>query len=134
MTDTRPLLFELGTEELPPKTLLTLSKALLANITQALSDAELTFGQTRIFSTPRRLAVLIEDVLVQQPDKTTEKRGPAIKAAFDADGNPSRAALGFASGCGTTVDQLSRLKTDKGEWLSFNHQAKGQPASLLIPE
>ena len=134
MTDTRPLLFELGTEELPPKTLLTLSKALLANITQALSDAELTFGQTSIFSTPRRLAVLIEDVLVQQPDKTTEKRGPAIKAAFDSDGNPSRAALGFASGCGTTVDQLSRLKTDKGEWLSFNHEAKGQPANLLIPE
>ncbi|HHZ69239.1 MAG TPA: glycine--tRNA ligase subunit beta, partial [Methylococcaceae bacterium] len=75
MTDNRPLLFELGTEELPPKTLLTLSNALLANITQALSEAELTFGQTSTFATPRRLAVLIEDIIVQQPDKTIEKRG-----------------------------------------------------------
>ena len=134
MTDNRPLLFELGTEELPPKTLLTLSNALLANITQALSEAELTFGQTRTFATPRRLAVLIEDIIVQQPDKTIEKRGPAIKAAFDSEGNPSRAALGFATSCGTTVEQLSRLKTDKGEWLSFNQESKGQPATALIPK
>ena len=134
MTDNKPLLFELGTEELPPKTLLTLSNALLSNITQALTDAELTFGQTSSFATPRRLAILIEDIIIQQPDKTIEKRGPAIKAAFDSEGNPSRAALGFATSCGTTVDQLSRLKTEKGEWLAFNQETKGQATNDLIPE
>lgn len=133
MTDNKPLLFELGTEELPPKTLLTLSNALLSNITQALTDAELTFGQTSSFATPRRLAVLIEDIIIQQPDKTIEKRGPAIKAAFDSEGNPSRAALGFATSCGTTAEQLSRLKTEKGEWLAFNQETKGQATTALIP-
>lgn len=134
MTDRKHLLFELGTEELPPKNLLILSNALLDNIKQGLDKAELNYGQSLAYATPRRLAVLIEDLSSAQPDKTVEKRGPAIKAAFAEDGTPSKAAVGFASSCGASVDQLGRLKTDKGEWLAFNQDVKGQSTETLIPE
>jgi len=128
------LLFELGSEELPPKTLLRLSNALLDGIVQGLNAAELGFTASKAYATPRRLAVFIENLASSQPDKTVEKRGPAIQAAFDKDGNPSKAALGFASSCGTTFDQLERLKTDKGEWLSYTQAVKGQTAEALIPD
>jgi glycyl-tRNA synthetase beta chain len=128
------LLFELGSEELPPKNLLKLSNALLNNIIQGLNAAELTFTGSKAYATPRRLAVLIENLATAQPDKTVEKRGPAIQAAFAPDGSPSKAALGFATSCGTTFDQLERLKTDKGEWLSFTQAVKGQPTESLIPD
>ncbi|EGW20797.1 Glycyl-tRNA synthetase beta subunit [Methylobacter tundripaludum SV96] len=128
------LLFELGSEELPPKTLLKLSNALLNNITQGLNAAELTFTGSKAYATPRRLAVFIENLATAQPDKTVEKRGPAIQAAFAPDGSPSKAALGFAVSCGTSFDQLERLKTDKGEWLSFTQAVKGQATENLIPD
>ncbi len=128
------LLFELGSEELPPKTLIKLSQALLDNILQGLTDAELTFTGSKAYATPRRLAVFVENLATQQPDKIVEKRGPAIQAAFTPDGKPSKAAEGFAASCGTTVEQLGRLKTDKGEWLVFNQAVKGQPTEQLIPE
>jgi glycyl-tRNA synthetase beta chain len=128
------LLFELGSEELPPKTLLRLSNALLDGIVQGLNAAELSFTASKAFATPRRLAVLIENLASSQSDKTVEKRGPAIQAAFDKDGNPSKAALGFAASCGTTFDNLQRLKTDKGEWLSFTEEVKGQSTEALIPD
>ena len=128
------LLFELGSEELPPKTLLKLSNALLNNIIQGLNAAELTFTGSKAYATPRRLAVFIENLSTAQPDNTVEKRGPAIQAAFAADGTPSKAALGFAASCGTTFDQLERLKTDKGEWLSFTQAVKGQATENLIPD
>jgi len=128
------LLFELGSEELPPKTLLKLSNALLNGIVQGLNAAELTFTGSTAYATPRRLAVFIENLASAQPDKTVEKRGPAIQAAFAPDGTPSKAALGFAVSCGTTFDQLERLKTDKGEWLSFTQAVKGQATEALIPD
>jgi glycyl-tRNA synthetase beta chain len=128
------LLFELGSEELPPKTLLKLSNALLDGIVQGLNAAELSFTASKAYATPRRLAVLIENLASSQPDKTVEKRGPAIQAAFDKDGNPSKAALGFATSCGATFEQLERLKTDKGEWLSFTQAVKGQTTEALIPD
>ena len=134
MTTSKHLLFELGSEELPPKTLLKLSNALLNNIVQGLNAAELTFTGSKAYATPRRLAVLIENLSTAQPDKTVEKRGPAIQAAFAPDGTPSKAALGFAVSCGTTFDQLERLKTDKGEWLSFTQAVKGQATENLIPD
>ncbi len=134
MTDHKPLLFELGTEELPPKNLLKLSNALLDNIKLGLDKAELNYGQCLAYATPRRLAILIEDLSIAQPDKIVEKRGPAVKAAFGEDGTPSKAALGFASSCGALVDQLQRLKTDKGEWLTFKQQVQGQLTEALIPE
>lgn len=134
MSEQQHLLFELGSEELPPKTLLKLSNALLNNIVQGLNAAELTFTASKAYATPRRLAVLIENLATAQPDKTVEKRGPAIQAAFAPDGSPSKAALGFASSCGTTFEQLERLKTDKGEWLSFTQAVKGQTTAEIIPD
>lgn len=128
------LLFELGSEELPPKTLLKLSNALLNNIIQGLNAAELSFTGSKAYATPRRLAVFIENLSSAQPDKTVEKRGPALQAAFAPDGSPSKAALGFASSCDTSFDQLERLKTDKGEWLSFTQAIHGKATEDLIPD
>jgi len=134
MASSNHLLFELGSEELPPKTLLKLSHALLDNICQGLKDADLSFTGTQAYATPRRLAVIIENLSTAQPDKSVEKRGPAVQAAFAADGTPSKAAVGFAVSCGTTFDQLERLKTDKGEWLAFTQNIKGQATENLIPD
>ena len=134
MNTSKHLLFELGSEELPPKTLLKLSNALLNNIIQGLNAAELSFTGSKAYATPRRLAVFIENLSTAQPDKTVEKRGPAIQAAFAPDGTPSKAALGFASSCGTSFENLERLKTDKGEWLSFTQAVKGQATENLIPD
>ena len=134
MTDHQHLLFELGTEELPPKNLLKLSQALVENMQQGLDKAGLKYGQCLSYATPRRLAVLVEDLSVAQPDKTVEKRGPAVAAAFAEDGTPSKAASGFAKSCGTTVEQLQRLQTDKGEWLAFKQAVQGQRTEALIPE
>lgn len=134
MTATNHLLFELGCEELPPKSLKKLSQALLDNMTAGLKEADLSFNLARAYATPRRLAVIIDDLVMNQADKTVEKRGPAVMAAFGADGSPSKAALGFAASCGTSVEQLERLKTDKGEWLVFRQAVKGQATADLIPD
>jgi len=134
MSTSQHLLFELGSEELPPKTLLKLSNALLNNIIQGLNAAELTFTGSKAYATPRRLAVFIENLASAQPDKIVEKRGPAVQAAFAPDGTPSKAALGFAVSCGTSFEQLERLLTDKGEWLSYTQAVKGQETKDLIPD
>jgi len=128
------LLFELGSEELPPKTLVKLSRALLDNILQSLKAAEIGFTGSKAYATPRRLAVFIENLAEQQPDKMVEKRGPAIQAAYTPDGKPSKAAEGFAASCGTTADKLETLTTDKGAWLVFNQAVKGQATAQLIPD
>ncbi|WP_031433833.1 glycine--tRNA ligase subunit beta [Methylomarinum vadi] len=134
MAATKDLLFEIGCEELPPKTLLRLSQSLGDNLAKGLHDAELTHDSVRIYATPRRLAVIVGNLVSSQPDKTVEKRGPAIKAAFADDGTPSKAAQGFAASCGTTVEQLGRLKTGKGEWLAYTENVAGKPTDLLLPE
>ena len=134
MSQAKDLLFELGCEELPPKSLLKLSNALLSNIEAGLKESELDYASAQAYATPRRLAVIIKALNNTQPDKLVEKRGPAVKAAFADDGTPSRAAVGFATGCGTTVDKLDRLKTDKGEWLAFKQEVKGQSTDQLIPD
>ncbi|MGR8935924.1 MAG: glycine--tRNA ligase subunit beta [Gammaproteobacteria bacterium] len=134
MSDNNTLLFELGGEELPPKSLAKLSAALLENIQQGLRKAELDFGTCQAFATPRRLAVMIENLSAAQADKSVEKRGPALQAAFNADGTPTKATEGFARSCGTTVEQLGTVKTDKGEWLSFTQWHKGQASTELLPD
>jgi len=134
MNDSKHLLFELGSEELPPKTLLTLSKALLNNVVKGLTGADLSFTGSKAYASPRRLAILIENLSSRQPDKTVEKRGPAVQAAYTADGMPSKAALGFAASCGAAFEQLQRVQTDKGEWLVFNQAIKGQATEQLIPD
>jgi len=134
MTTSKHLLFELGSEELPPKTLVKLSDALRDGIVQGLVAADIPFSTVRNYATPRRLAVLIEDLSTAQPDKIVEKRGPAIQAAFSPDGTPSKAAVSFATSCGVTFEQLDRLKTDKGEWLAFSQVVKGQATEDLVAD
>ena len=128
------LLFELGGEELPPKSLKKLSQSLLDGMVAGLKEAGLNFSDEQAYATPRRLAVLIRNLDSQQADKVVEKRGPALQAAYAADGTPSKAALGFASSCGASFDQLEKLETDKGSWLIFKQAVQGQATAELIPD
>jgi glycyl-tRNA synthetase beta chain len=134
VTDTRDLLLEIGTEELPPKTLRRLRDTLHAGIDGLLDEYRLPHGDSRAYATPRRLAVLVHDVPVQQPDRAITRRGPALAAAFAADGRPTRPAEGFARSCGVSVDALERLETDKGAWLVWNSTEAGRPTAELLEE
>jgi glycyl-tRNA synthetase beta chain len=127
------LLFELGTEELPPKALKKLADALGREFVQGLDDVGLEHGEVTTYCGPRRLALLVADCAMAQPDRDVERRGPATQAAFDADGRPTKAAEGFARSCATTVDQLQTLETDKGSWLVFNLHQPGKAAAELLP-
>ena len=127
------LIIELGTEELPPKSLRTLAKAFSDSIQAQLEKAGIDFESVSFLASPRRLAVSVKQLSAGQSDKIVEKRGPAISSAFDADGNPTNAAKGWARSNGITVEQAERLKTDKGEWLLFKAQVKGQATTALIP-
>lgn len=127
-------LIELGTEELPPTSLRTLAEAFANNFTKELNEADVSFDSVKWYATPRRLALKIIDIAESQPDKVVEKRGPATKVAFDADGNPTKAAEGWARGNGITVDQAERLTTDKGEWLLCKQEIKGQETKTLVVE
>jgi len=126
------LLIEIGTEELPPKALLTLSKAFTDGIVGGLKEARIHTGEVTSFASPRRLAVLIKEVDNQQPDQKIERKGPAVKAAFDADGNPTKAIQGFARSCGVEVNELSQQETDKGAWFVFEKEEKGKATTALI--
>lgn len=134
MTSTTDLLIEIGTEELPPKTLNKLSAALTAHLCKSLKEAGIEHSDVKSYSSPRRLAVLASDVAAFQADQHVEKRGPAIKAAFDAEGNPSRAAMGFAKSCGVEFDQLKQIETDKGAYLNFSETKQGLAAKALLPD
>jgi len=128
------LLIEIGTEELPPKVLKKLAITFLEQIKIQLDSAELSYEEIKWFATPRRIAVLTSALEGQQADKTIEKRGPAISVAFDADGNASKAAIGWARSNGIEVGQAKRLKTDKGEWLLHRSTQTGKSVTELIPE
>ncbi len=130
---TQNFLVELGTEELPPKVLRKLSDAFSSGITTRLEQAGLTFGNTHSFAAPRRLALLIEGLETSQPDKNSERRGPALQAAYDAAGNPSKAAEGFARSCGIEFLELERLETDKGAWLVYRSVEQGKATAELLP-
>lgn len=131
---TQNLLIEIGTEELPPKALNRLSDAFAEGVVDGLKQAELAFDGFTAYATPRRLAVMVNALQLKQADRDIEKRGPAVQAAFDKDGNPTKAAEGFARSCGVGVDQLERLKTDKGEWLAYHVKEAGQPTAELLPD
>ncbi len=131
---TQDFLVELGTEELPPKALKPLSDAFTQGIAKGLEDAGIEFGKVEAFAAPRRLAVRIRDLADAQPDKSVEKRGPAVKAAFDDAGNPTRALTGFATSLGVTPDQLDTLETDKGAWVVYRTVEQGKPTVELLPE
>ena len=131
---TNTLLIELGTEELPPKSLKTLATTFHEQIKTQLDDLSLSYGEIKWFASPRRLAVQVFDLIEKQEDKVVEKRGPAVNVAFDADGNASKAAQGWAKSNGITVEQAERLVTDKGEWLLHKATQAGQTVYELIPE
>lgn len=130
----RDLLIEIGTEELPPKALNKLCDAFAQGVVDGLRDAGIGIGNFRAYGAPRRLAVVVNDVQTAQPDRDTEKRGPAVQAAFDANGKATKAAEGFARSCGVEVEQLQRISTDKGEWLAYKVQEKGRATAELLPE
>ena len=133
MGKTANLLFELGTEELPPTALKRLSDALTREFVKGLDDAGLAHGEVTAYSAPRRLAVLVLDCALSQADRDIERRGPALQAAFADDGTPTKAAEGFARSCGTTVDQLQKQETEKGTWLVYKMHEAGKPAAELLP-
>ncbi|MEM7016470.1 MAG: glycine--tRNA ligase subunit beta [Pseudomonadota bacterium] len=128
------LLIEIGTEELPPKALLRLSDAFQQGICKGLDANQLHYAQITPYASPRRLAMVISEVDTMQADRTVERRGPAVKAAFDAEGNPTKAAQGFAGSCGVSVEQLARLETDKGAWLVYREVQSGQATADLLPD
>ncbi|WP_110458782.1 glycine--tRNA ligase subunit beta [Shewanella algidipiscicola] len=128
------LLIEVGTEELPPKALRNLAESFLANFTEELNKAELGFESATWYAAPRRLAINVKQLVLAQADKVVEKRGPAIAQAFDADGNPTKAAMGWARGNGISVEQAERLKTDKGEWLLHQAKVVGVETKSLIAD
>lgn len=122
-------LVELGTEELPPKALKSLAEAFLAGVEKGLKAAGLTYSAARYYAAPRRLALVVEQLATQQPDRTLNLDGPPVQAAFDKDGNPTQAALGFARKCGVDVNQIDR----SGAKLKFSQSIAGQPAVSLLP-
>ena len=127
-------LVEIGTEELPPKALRSLAESFAANLTSELAAANLTHGDVAWYAAPRRLAVKIAALANSAADREVEKRGPAVAQAFDADGKPTKAAEGWARGCGITVDQAERMVTDKGEWLLYRAVEKGNNAKELLAD
>jgi glycyl-tRNA synthetase beta chain len=129
----KTFLVEIGTEELPPKALRSLAESFAANLTAELDAANLAHGAVEWFAAPRRLAVKVANLSAAQADREVEKRGPAIAQAFDAEGNATKAAEGWARGCGITVEQADRLVGDKGEWLVYRAHVKGESAQALLP-
>jgi glycyl-tRNA synthetase beta chain len=127
------LLVEIGTEELPPTALARLSEAFCGGLLKGLQEARITHGEAQAYATPRRLAVIVEQVAASQPDELVARRGPALKASFDASGAPTKAALGFAQSCGVEVDALQREETEKGAWLCHRQQVSGQSTPALLP-
>jgi glycyl-tRNA synthetase beta chain len=122
-------LVELGTEELPPKALNTLADAFLAGIEKGLQSAGLTYSAKQVYGAPRRLAVLITDLATQQPDRSVNLDGPPRQAAFDAEGNPTQAALGFAKKCGVDLSEIDQ----SGPKLRYSQSIAGKPTASLLP-
>ncbi|MFQ3788620.1 glycine--tRNA ligase subunit beta [Halomonas sp. A29] len=125
-------LIELGVEELPPSAIDSLSDALAEGIRRGLTEAEIDFGEVRAYATPRRLAVQVAELADKQPDREVERRGPALAAAFK-DGQPTKAAEGFARSCGVSVTDLIHLETDKGTWLGYRERQQGEATTQLLP-
>jgi len=134
MSKKQDLLIEIGTEELPPKSLKRLATAFHQELCNSLKENGLEFSETSWLASPRRLAVIVNQLEISQSDKQQQRRGPAISAAFDDDGKPTRATEGFAKSCGVAVDQLGKLETEKGSWLVFDTLVKGKQTKELIPD
>ena len=129
---TRDVLFELGTEELPPRGLDGLSAALADHLQKSLDGAGIAHGVVRRFATPRRLAVLVESCAEYSPDRQIERRGPPLANAFDASGEPTQAAIAFARSCGVAPAELETLRSDKGAWLVYRGTERGAATASLL--
>ena len=132
-THVNDLLVEIGTEELPPKALRSLSESLAAQLAAELDAAGLTHGVPTPCATPRRLAALVPGVPATQPDREVERRGPPLSRAFDENDEPTPAALGFARSVGVEVDRLVRIETGDGAWLGHRSTRSGAPLACLLP-
>ena len=133
----KTLLIELGTEELPPKSLRKLGEAFGLSIRNSLKESELienTCAGHDLLAAPRRLAFLIDNVLATQPNQEIERKGPAVKSAFKDDGTPTPAVMGFAKSCGVEIEALERRETDKGEWLFFSQTVAGKSIAEIMQE
>ncbi len=132
MSEQATLLIEIGVEELPAGSVLPLSEHLGTELLKSLDDAGLNPGALTVFATPRRIAASITQVSSVQPDQDVQRRGPAVSAAFDDDGLPTKALAGFARSCGVDVDALERQSTDKGEWMVYSARQVGQTVSEIV--
>lgn len=126
-------LVEIQTEELPPKALLNLAQFFCEQVKQQLQKADLIFDKITPFATPRRLALLITHLADTQPNQEVERKGPAIHAAFDASGHPSKACEGFARSLGVSPKDLIRIKNHQGEWVGFRQKRVGKTVAELLP-
>ena len=132
MSNTNDLLIEIGTEELPPKALQTLSNAFTTGVVAGLKDASLEASEVISYAAPRRMAILLKSIPTKQADQLVERKGPAKAAAFDADGNPTKAVEGFARSCGVAPQDLDEIETPKGTWLVFKQEVAGKNTSELV--
>ena len=127
------LLIEIGTEELPPKSLKKLHHAFSENITQLLTKNGVQIGKTSTYATPRRISVCIKNVAEQQNDRIDERKGPSIKHAYNEKGEPTKAATGFARSCGVNLGELSTTKNSEGEWLYHSQRIEGINLTEILP-
>ena len=129
------LLIEIGTEELPPRSLAALAAAFADHLRRGLVEAGLADAEaaSQCFASPRRLAVRVANVRAAAPAREVERRGPALKAAFDTNGQPTRALLGFAQSCGVDVTALETVETDKGAWLVHRSMQAGETLAAALP-
>lgn len=132
MEEIRDLLVEIGTEELPPKPLQALSEAFKQGFEDQLQQHRLGFSRIEPFATPRRLALLVRELVTRQPDQEVTRTGPALQAAFDAQGQSTKAASGFARSCGVAVEELQQEETPKGSRLVFRQVQQGRNTRDLI--
>lgn len=133
MNKTDDFLVEIHTEELPPKALLGLAQAFSQSIKERIEKVGLQFETITCFATPRRLAVFIKHLNSLQPDQLVERKGPALKSAFDAQGQPTKACIRFAQSCGVTPKELITIKTNQGEWVGFKQTMLGKSVFELMP-
>jgi len=129
----RDLVFEIGAEEIPSAPLYAAVTQLKERAEKALNDAHFTYGSITVYGAPRRLTLVVRDLSDRQADVTLRHKGPAVKAAFDADGNPTKAAEGFARGKGVTVADLTTEETDGGAYVFAIVEQKGRAALEVLP-
>ena len=130
----RDLLLEIGVEEIPSAPLYDAIVQLKARTATMLEGARLSYDEIAVYGSPRRLAVMVTAVSDRQADLSLKVKGPAVAAAFDAEGNPTKAAEGFARSRGMAVGDLVREATEGGEYVFAQVEEAGRPATDVLPD